>query len=151
MTTSEREAGLGVLTGATRHGEILFRAIEHQVDEYAGLGSDGADDVVLLAERDENILNVIGEAQALHGPQLRADYLSVASRGQLQIEAAACTTQHHPAVGIHQRGAKRAIKVQQILEGLVYRCHKNVLCFLLLDFEKKSNLQAALQGGAAAA
>src|SRR6202022_1031479 len=116
VATSEREAGFGVLTGAARHGEIRLRAIEHQVDEYAGLGSDGADDVVLLAERDENILDVIGEAQALHGLQLRADDLSVASRGQLQIDPAAGTAQHHPAVGVHQRGAKRAINVQQILE-----------------------------------
>src|SRR5262245_1260486 len=86
---SERERAFGVRTRTTREREVGAGLVEHEIDEDAGLRLHRADDVVLLAERDEDVLDAVVEAEALHRLHLRAHDLGVAGRGQLEIHTGA--------------------------------------------------------------
>src|ERR1700731_117845 len=69
---SEAQSGLGFLAGTAGHGEICLGPVEHEIDEDAGLGLYRTDDVVLLAEGDQDVFDVVREAEALHRLELRA-------------------------------------------------------------------------------
>ena len=51
--------GFDVRAGAACHGQIRFVLFEHEIDEQAGLCHHRPDDVVLLAERDQDVLDAI--------------------------------------------------------------------------------------------
>src|SRR5579862_2942565 len=84
---SERQSGFGILAGAAGHGEIRLGTVEHEINEDAGFGLYWTDDVVLLAEGDQDVLDVVREAEGLHRLELRADDFGVTGRSQLEIDA----------------------------------------------------------------
>src|SRR5688500_13691158 len=61
-----------------RHGEVRLAAIEHDVDEQRVVRRQRADQVVLAAERDQDVLDRIAEVERLHRLALGADDLGVA-------------------------------------------------------------------------
>lgn len=78
-----------VLCLAAREREVGLRLVEHQVDEQALVLLQRADDVVLAAERDQDVLDHVVQAERVHGLVLGAHYLGIARGGNFQVHARA--------------------------------------------------------------
>ena len=62
--------------------------LEHQVQEQAvaAAAADQPDQVVLAAERDQDVLDLALEPEVFHGAHLGADDIGVAGGGDVQVE-----------------------------------------------------------------
>src|ERR1700689_2704872 len=84
LSPSELELGLEPLEGLSRQREVGLGPVEHQVEEQALLLPrflEQPDQLVLLAQRDQDVLDLVVETQGLHGAHLGPDDLCVASGG----------------------------------------------------------------------
>jgi hypothetical protein len=116
---SDDQRRLGVLTVAPREREIRFRLVQNEIKEQSRLGGDRANDVILLAERDEDVFDTVGEPEALHRLHLRAHDLGIAGRREIEIQTAADASERHAAVRVDQRRAQRAVGLQQVRKAFV--------------------------------
>src|SRR5262245_25542071 len=73
-TESKLEIALGLGEREPRHREVGPAPVQRQVEEESRLGPERADQVVLLAQRDQDVLDLVLEPQALHGLSLGAHH-----------------------------------------------------------------------------
>jgi hypothetical protein len=75
--------------------------------------------MVLLGERDEDVLDAVVEAERLHRPHLRADDLSVPGRRYVEVEVlpAADRAERHAALPVDERRANGAVNVHGFLQS----------------------------------
>src|SRR5690606_28098100 len=104
------------------------------------------DEVVLAAERDEDVLDGVVEPQRVHRAELRLDDLGVARRGDLEVQVlgAAEGAQRHAAAVVHDGGADGPVDRHHLLERDVHAGH------VLPPFENDHLLPAATAATAAA-
>jgi hypothetical protein len=78
--------------------------------------------VVLLVERDQDVLDRVVQPQRLHGPHLGPDYLGIAGRGDIQVEVlpAAERAKRHPAFPVDQTNAYRAVNGHGFFESRLH-------------------------------
>src|SRR5262245_22738941 len=116
---SDDEVALDLGELMARHREIGFLLVEHDVDEQCVVGGERADQVVLAAQRDQHVLDLIVEVERLHGLALRAHHLGVAGGGDLEADRpAARGAEHHSAVAIDDAATEAAVDLHELGQGL---------------------------------
>src|SRR5690349_12454378 len=70
-------------------GQVGLVLVQRQVEEEAEAGAvvEQADEVVLGAEGDQDVLDAVVQAEGFHGAQLGPDDLGVAGCGDVEVEA----------------------------------------------------------------
>src|SRR3989442_6110370 len=119
MTLHLTATGRGWLASLPRElGELVPRqtetpalAIEHQVHEERVTAVEEADHVVLLPQREHDVLDVIIALRGVHAPQCRQNQLLRHGGGVVSN-----LTQHHPALGVHDGGADRAVNLPRLFQ-----------------------------------
>jgi hypothetical protein len=119
------------------HGEVRARAVERDVEEQGAARPEGANEVVLLAERDENVFDTVLEVEVRHRLALGAHDFGIAGGGDLEVERpAALLSEDHAALGIDQRGAHETIDRVQLAQRF-FDVHVILLdCSLRVIFER---------------
>jgi hypothetical protein len=74
--------------------------VQHQIEEHA-IGH-GTDDVILLAQSDQYVVDLVVEIEHAHGLDLGTHDLGVAGRSQLHVHAAAYAAHQHAAGAVHE-------------------------------------------------
>ena len=109
VPVSELDQLLDVLHLAAGQGQVGTGLVEHQVDEDAVLGGQGTDDVVLLAQRDQDVVDGVLQTQRLQGLVLGTHDFGVSSRSQFHVHARARASKQHAATAVYDGGAQRAV------------------------------------------
>ena len=72
---------------AARQSQVRLGPVQKDVNEQTLFARHRADDVVLLAQCDQDVLNHVRNTQSPQGFKLGADHFNVASSGHFKIDA----------------------------------------------------------------
>src|SRR5262249_41032683 len=112
---SDDEIALDLRELMTRHGEVGFGLVEHDVDEQRIVAAERPDQVVLPAQRDQHVLDLIIEIERLHGLALRAHDLGVAGGSDFEADrSAARGAEHHSAVAVDDAASEAAVDLHEL-------------------------------------
>src|SRR5690606_28820655 len=87
---------------ATGQRQVGARLVQNQIEEHALMWTHWTNDVVLLAQSDQNVVDLIIEVEHAHGLQLGTHHFRVACCSQFHIDTTAGAAHQHATGTVDQ-------------------------------------------------